>query len=93
MDTWEHMRIEAVYKGTQTIELRIIAAPRYFPSDVDNDHEPGDQGMRLLEQYANAGWELVTVETAPTGSALQRTYWLKRRVVAEQSPGLAFGIA
>lgn len=90
MEQWEHMRIEAVYKGIHTVELRTVAGPRYYPSEIDVDHEPGDQGQRLLDEFGKAGWELVTTEHAATDSALKRTFWLRR--IAEGRGGMAFGI-
>jgi len=83
MDQWEHMRIEAVQKGIHTVELRTVSGPHYNVSELDVEQEPGDQGLRLLDEFGKAGWELVTAESAPTGSAMKNTFWLKRPVESQ----------
>jgi hypothetical protein len=93
METWEHMRVGAVQHQSQTVELWTVSGPRYFRRDRDVSPEPGDQGLALLDELGRQGWELVSTEQAPTGSAQLHTYWLKRRLIDEEPPGLAFGIA
>lgn len=90
MDQWEHMRIEAVQKDSYTVELRTFSGPRYLTSHVDPDQEPGDQGLRLLDEYGKAGWELVSTHERATGSAELRVFWLRR--IVESRGGMVFGI-
>ena len=84
------MRVEAVQKDSYTVELRTFSGPRYLASHIDPDQEPGDQGLRLLDEFGKAGWELVSASEATTGSAKLRTFWLKRPV--ESRDGYAFSV-